>query len=88
LTAGGSFVNIMKPFIKNINSSKENPSLLLIEMHESQFSIATIVFMKEHGVTVLKFPLQSSHKLQPMDVSVYFPFKAFYDVFVCSWLNR
>jgi hypothetical protein len=77
----------MKQFIKHTNSSKENPSLVSREHCERHFSIATIDLAEEHRVTLLMCPLHSSHKLQPMDVALYFSFKAFYDMSVCSWLN-
>jgi hypothetical protein len=35
---------------------------------------------------LLKLLSQCSHELQPLDVAVYFPFKAS-DASVCSWLN-
>jgi hypothetical protein len=37
---------------------------------------------------MLTFPLQCSHKLQPLDVAVCLLFKPFYDASVCSWFNR
>jgi hypothetical protein len=38
----GSFVDVRKHFAKHKNSLKENPSLVLLDNHESHFSIATI----------------------------------------------
>jgi hypothetical protein len=44
----GSLVDAMKHFIKHTNSSKENPSLLLLNKRESHLSIATTDLAKEH----------------------------------------
>jgi hypothetical protein len=45
---------------------------VLLGNHESHLSIVTIDLAKEHWVTLLTFPLHRSHKLQPLDVTVYF----------------
>nr|XP_023020648.1 uncharacterized protein LOC111509188 [Leptinotarsa decemlineata] len=38
------------------------------------------------GVVIVTFPPHTSHRLQPLDLSVYFPFKAYYNQAVQSWL--
>ena len=44
----------------------------------SHISTETIDLFKENGVTLLTLPPNFSHKLQPLDRSVYGPFKTFY----------
>ena len=41
---------------------------------------------KENGVAVVTFPPHTSHKLQPLDISVYGPFKRLYNREIDSWL--
>lgn len=41
-------------------------------------SLKVLDIMKEAEITMLILPLNSSHKLQPLDVTVYKPFKSFY----------
>ena len=50
-----------------------------MDNHDSHISIETIDIFKENGVTLLTLPPHCSHKLQPLDRSVYGPFKTFYN---------
>lgn len=80
------FVKVMKHFIKKSSSSKENPSLLVMDNHESHISVATLNLAKDNGVTIITLPPHCSNKLQPLDVTVFYSFKAFYNASVDSWL--
>jgi hypothetical protein len=84
LMTSGNFTDAMKYFIKHINSSKENPSLVLLDNHKSYFSISMIDAAKEHRVRMLTFHPHYSHELQRLGDAVCFPFKAFYAASVCS----
>ncbi|KAJ8963711.1 hypothetical protein NQ314_005432 [Rhamnusium bicolor] len=70
------FVDLFKHFQKITNSSKENPTLILIDNHETHCSITAINYARNHGIHLLSFPPHTSHKLQPLDVGVYSSFKA------------
>lgn len=57
---------------------------MLIEKQESHISIEAIEYARSNGIVFLSFSPRTSHKLPPLDVSVYRPFKsklmvAFYD---------
>lgn len=80
------FPQVMQHFIKFTSASKENPCLLIMDNHESHLSIVAIELAKSNGVTILTLPPHSSHRMQPLDVSVYGPFKAYYGQAVTSWL--
>lgn len=82
------FLRVMTHFIKHTNSSKDNPSLLLYDNHESHLSISVLNLAKENGVTILTFPPHSTNKLQPLDVGVFKPFSLAYNAAVDSWLMR
>lgn len=82
------FIETLQRFIKYTNSSKQNPSLLIMDNHESYISIDSINLAKENGITILTLPLHCSNRLQPLDVTVYGPFKSFYNAAVDSWLQR
>ncbi|CAH2100754.1 unnamed protein product [Euphydryas editha] len=47
------FITTMKHFIKHTSSSMENPSLLIMDNHESHLSIEALDLAKENGVTIL-----------------------------------
>lgn len=72
------FLLFMQHFIKYTGASSERPQLLIVDNHDSHLSINAIDLAKENGITMLSFPPHCSHKLQPLDVSVFGPLKACY----------
>lgn len=82
------FVTTMKHFIKHTSSSKQNPSLLIMDNHESHLSIEALDLAKENGVTILTLHPHTSAKLQPLDVGIYSPFKTFYNAAMESWMLK
>lgn len=72
------FVMFMKHFIKYTNASPANPQLLLLDNHDFHLSIEAIDLANEYAVTMLTFPPHCSHRLQPLDVSIFGPLKACY----------
>lgn len=76
----------MQHFIKHTKPSKDERVLLVIDNHESHLSLRTLDLASNAGVVIVTFPPHTSHKLQPLDLSVYFPFKAFYNQAVQGWL--
>lgn len=81
------FVKTMEHFIKYTQSSKENPSLLIMDNYEAHICLEAISLAKENGVTILTVP-HSTGKLQPLDVAIFRPFKIAYNAAVDSWLMR
>jgi len=63
-----------------VRSSPQSPALLLLDNHESHLSIAVLDYAKTNGVVMLSFPPHCSHRLQPLDRTVFGPFKKFYNV--------
>lgn len=53
---------------------------------ESHISVDSLKKAKENGIVMLTFPPHCSHKMQPLDVSVYFPLKNFYNTQCASWM--
>lgn len=82
------FVKTMEHFIRHTNSSKENPSLLIMDNYEAHICLEAVILAKESGVTILTVPPHSTGKLQPLDVAVFGPFKTAYNAAVDSWMMR
>lgn len=80
------FPEVLKHFISHMNSSKERKTLLLLDNHASHISCETIDVAKKHGVILLTFPPHCSHRLQPLDISVYGPFKTYYNSCLDNWM--
>lgn len=75
-------------FVKHVRCSKKNSVLLLLDNHESHLSVSALDNFKENGVTAMSFPPHCSHKLQPLDRSVYGPFKKYLNSACDSWITN
>ena len=82
------FYDVIKHFVKYTNALNNNPPLLILDNHESHLSIPVIDYAKEHGITLLTIHSHCSHKLQPLDVSIYEPFKSYYHAAMISRLQQ
>lgn len=80
---------MMKPaiehFIKYSDSSKENPSLLILDNFGSHLTLDVINICKENGVTLFTLPPHTTHRTQPLDVALFGPFKRAYNNAVHVW---
>ena len=76
----------MKHFIKYVCPTKKRPVLLLLDNHSSHMSVNTLNIAKENHVHFLSFPAHCSHRLQPLDISVYGPMKKFSSSAASAWM--
>ena len=79
------FVIFMNHFIQKSHSSLENPNLLILDGHTSHLSIEALVLAEQNGVTLLTIPPHCSHKLQPLDISVFKPINTYYAKLCNDW---
>ena len=77
-----NFLSYMKQFIKYAKCVKEKPTLLLLDNDESHISIPVLDIAKKHGIHMLTLHPHTSHKMQPLDQTVFGPFKSHYTVLV------
>ena len=80
------FPKVLLHFIKRMHISSNNQALLLLDNHTSHISIEAIDKAKENGLILLTLPPRCSHKLQPLDVSVYAAFKKYYNSVCDGWM--
>lgn len=69
------FLDFLKHFQAFTRSSPDQPVLLLMDNHESHRSLDALQFCRANGIHAVSFPPHCSHRLQPLDVSVFGPFK-------------
>ena len=74
-----NFQLYLKHFIKHVKYSNDEPMLLVLGNHDSHVSIGSVDIAKNNGVVLLKFLPRCTHKLQPLDRSVFGPFKKCYN---------
>jgi hypothetical protein len=72
------FVEYLKHFIQHVKPSNNNKVLLIFYNHESHCS-ADVTLAKENGIILLTIPTHTSHQLQPLDRSVFGPYKTYYN---------
>nr|XP_047125850.1 uncharacterized protein LOC124807708 isoform X1 [Hydra vulgaris] len=70
-----TFCKFITHFVKNARPSKEHPVLLLVDNHFSHLSLNALDYATANGIIMLRFPPHCTHKLQPLDRTVYGPFK-------------
>lgn len=81
------FIVWFKKFVEVANPSHDRPVLLLLDGHCSHTkSIDLINLAREKNVIMLTFPPHTTHRLQPLDVTVMAPLSTFYEQEVRKWL--
>lgn len=75
MTADNFLVSLMH-FHGIVKSTHEKPVLLIFDNHCSHIDYIIVKFAKDNGIILLTFPPHCSHALQPLDVSVFGPFKS------------
>ncbi|XP_071945228.1 uncharacterized protein [Antedon mediterranea] len=81
-----NFLEFLQHFVDNSKCSKEKPCLLLLDNHGSHISIDGLNYAKDNGITMLSFPPHCSHRLQPLDRSVYGPLKKHINTACDGWI--
>ena len=81
------FPQVLRHFIHHMKISKESPGLLLLDNHHSHIGLEVINIAEANGLHILTFPPHCSHRLQPLDVCVFGPFKRFYSSFCDGWMT-
>lgn len=81
-----NFLMFVKHFVQHVHCTAENKVLLLLDNHESHVSVDVLDYAKENGIVMLSFPPHCSHRLQPLDRTVYGPFKRYYNSSCDAWM--
>ncbi|XP_049424947.1 uncharacterized protein LOC125884164 isoform X1 [Epinephelus fuscoguttatus] len=80
------FLIFLKHFIHHTKASADSKVLLLLDNHTSHLSLEGIDYCRANGVVLLSFPPHCSHKLQPVDRSVYEPLKRCINSAMDQWM--
>ncbi|XP_065665661.1 uncharacterized protein LOC136087083 [Hydra vulgaris] len=81
------FLKWFDHFVEYGHPSKDHPLLLIMDNHKTHILIELMDKAKESNVVLLTLPPHCSHKLQPLDRSVFGPLKKFYNSACDSWLK-
>ncbi|XP_014790233.1 uncharacterized protein LOC106883650 [Octopus bimaculoides] len=70
----------LEHFIKYVKSSKDAPVLLVLDVHISHTrNLRATEISTQHGVLMLPLPLHCSHRMQPLDLTYFKPFSAYFN---------
>lgn len=82
------FVNEYLPFfIKQTRCTRESPVMLILDNHISHVSLAAVELCKSSGIVLLTLPPHCSHRLQPLDRTIYGPLKTYYNKAMDDWMR-
>lgn len=81
-----NFLLVLEHLVKHSNCSQQNKILLVLDNHESHISIEAIDFCRNNGICMLTLPPHTSNKTQPLDRTVFGPFKTFFNQNADSWM--
>lgn len=79
------YLEVLKHIQKKTSCSKDNPILLLVDNHESHVTLEAVNYARDNGIIYMSFPPHTTHRLQPLDVGIFGPFKAKLKVAFNDW---
>lgn len=84
---GELFVVVSDHIKLHTHCTLDQKILLLLDNHETHITVKAVNFCRENGIIMLSLPPHTSHKLQPLDVGVYGPFKSYCATSFSNWLT-
>ncbi|XP_065315310.1 uncharacterized protein LOC135924190 [Gordionus sp. m RMFG-2023] len=72
------FIIFLKHFSKHTRCTPKSKVLLILDNHISHHSYSAVKFCIDTGIILLSLPPHCTHKLQPLDRSVFGPLKKYY----------
>ncbi|XP_041961220.1 jerky protein homolog-like [Alosa sapidissima] len=74
--------------IQQSNCTPDRPMLLILDNNlKAHISLKAIEISKSIGIVLLTLPPHTSHRMQPLDVTVYGPFKTQYSRALDGWMR-
>ncbi|XP_037040649.1 tigger transposable element-derived protein 6-like [Bradysia coprophila] len=67
------FVEWLAHFKDKTNASCANPVLLILDNHSTHCSVEAFDFCVDNGIVMLSIPPHTSHRLQPLDLTIFGP---------------
>lgn len=81
------FLKALKHFVHSVKPSAESPALIVLDNHKTHITINVVLYARANNIMILTFPPHCSHRLQPLDVTVFGPFKARYRASMNDWMT-
>lgn len=81
------FLQFLHHFANHTKPSLEMKVLLLLDNHVSHLSVPAMDFCRERGIVLLTFPPHCTHKLCPLDRTVFRSFKGRVNTHLDTWMK-
>lgn len=81
-----NFVKVLQHIVKYIGCSPDKQIILVMDNHESHINLNSVIFAKDHGINIVTLPPHTSNKTQPLDLSVFGPFKTYFNGAANGWM--
>ena len=78
------FLKFLEGF-HNSRKSDDLDELLILDGHVSHFSVSALSYCREKRIHMLVLPPHCSHRLQPLDISVFKALKSYFNTEANSW---
>jgi len=82
-----TFVEFLEHLVQQTKCTPNLPLLLILDNHEAHISLKALDIAKTNGIVMLTIPPHTSHRLQPLDKTVYGPFKTYYNRALDGWMR-
>lgn len=83
---GTNFLEYLKHVADAVHCNTDNKILIILDNHESHMDVRVLQYCKINGIVLVTLPPHCSHKLQPLDVTCFGPFKGYYNKAMDEWL--
>ena len=70
---------VLHHFIEHMGVYVTKRGVLVMDNHESHISVEVVEMAGEKGLSIVTFPPHRSHRMQPLDVRIYGPFKQYFN---------
>ena len=82
-----NFFHVLKTHSKSNFLQQWKSCVITLGHHESHVSMASIQLAKQNGLILLTIPPRTSHRLQPLDRSMFGPLKSKYNQAMDEWMR-
>lgn len=80
------FLEYLELFKNHVKPTVEYPIILLLDNQSSHVNVNAINFCKNNGILMITFHPHTSHKMQPLDRTVFGPMKTYYNTACSEWM--
>lgn len=81
------FVDWLTHFCASVGCTPDRPHILMLDGHHSHKTLDAVLLARERGVILITLPPHSTHRMQPLDRTLFKSLKAEYNRAADSWMT-